>query len=357
MTAPTLTTTPSDIPYIGLSSSVSPNITSDLSPQPRTNQSPTTTGPTSSIGTTSPGRDLSNGRLTAIIVVPIVLLAILSPILIVWFLSWRRRRRHPSYNRRSVPKDVKLEKGKEKEKEKENNVLDPPPPARQLRSALPKRNAASLPPPPRRPFTTTPDQRKSTQQHQTSRIPNHSFSGFEFDFSRRATMFSTRSTQPTIRDPSIRPSSTYTWILPPPSASRPMTLAQPYISPRIQTPKLPESTLTPQQLDHTSNISQETSSQPTTEVLLHPDSYGKVHTYASSSHCLSVENLSIHNGPNLQAPFSQPHLDAVSDISGRSFDHTLWVATQQPQRDPDAISEVSAMEPDPNLSINPHQVV
>lgn len=60
---------------------------------------------------------------------------------------------------------------------------------------------------------------------------------------------------------------------------------------------------------------------------------------ASSDNFLSAENLSLHNISNLQAPFSHP--GAVSEISGLSFDHTLWAANQQPHRDSDAVSKVS----------------
>lgn len=256
MTAPTQTPILPDIPFFSPLSSVTPIITSDLSPQPLITHSPTTTTqPTFRINaagdseptavTASPDNRLSNGRLIVVIVVPIVLLAILSPILLVWFLSWRRRRRHRSHQRRFIPKEV----NDDKEWENEEDPVASPPQARQLRRSLPKRSIASLPPPPRRPFTTSPDRRRSTQQLRTSRIPDRSLSGFNFDFSRRATMFSTRSTQPTIRDSSLRPPSTYTWILPPPSASRPTTLAQPYIPSRTQTPSLPESPLAAQNLD------------------------------------------------------------------------------------------------------------
>lgn len=357
MTVPTQTPIPLDITYPSPLSSAVTTIIRDLSPSPHISQSPpATTQPTprvaaaeksESTAAASPGDGLSDRKLTAVIVVPIVLLAILSPILIVWFLSWRWRRRYRSHNRRSVPKNEKFEK----ENEKERNPVGPPPQARQLRSSPPKRCTASLPPPPRRPFTTTPDQRRNTQQLRTSRIPNHSLSGFNFDFSRRATMFSARSTQPTIKDSNLRPSSTYTFILPPPSASRPMTLAQPYIPPRIPSPNLPKS---PIHLDQISDINLEILSQQTPEALPHPNRYGEVHTRVSSSYSLSAENLSVHNGSNLQAPFSQPHPDAVFEISGLSFDHALWFATQQPQCDPDAVSEVSALEPEPNSDMNQH---
>ena len=136
-----------------------------------------------------------------------------------------------------------------------------------------------------------------------------------------------------------------------------MTLAQPYIPSRIRTPNLPESPVAPQHLDNKSNINPEVSGQPRAEVLPHPDNYGKVHRRTSSIHSLSVENLFVHNGSNLQAPFSQPHLDAMSDISGLSFDHALGFATQQPQCAPDGVSEVSVLEPDPSPGINPHQIV
>lgn len=379
MTAPTPTSTPSVISCTSTPSSVPATIISDLGPPPLINHRSTfTTGPTSRTAAAkksnptpvadSSGHGLSNSKLTAIIIIPTVLLAILSPILIVWFLSWRRRRRNRSYNRRSVPK---FEKGMGKNTvgspsqarqlrrtpPKRSTSSLPPPQTRQLRSTPPKRSTSSLPPPPKTPFTVTPDQPKRTQQFRTSRISNNSLSGFDFEFSHRASMFSTRSTQPTIRDPNLRPSSADTWILPSPSASRPLTLSQPYIPSRIRTPNLPESPLAPQHLDNTSNINPEVSSQSTAEVLTHPDNYGKVHTRSSSIYSLSVENLFVHNGSNLQAPFSQPHPDAMSDISGLSFDQALGFATQQPQHAPDAVSEVSVLEPDPNPGINPHQIV
>lgn len=359
MTEPTpvLTDTPHSRPF----PSVPPIISSDNSSPQLTTHGPTTTTRTTSRSTSiaaSPYNGLSNSTLTAIIVVPIVLLAIISPILIVWFLSWRWRRRRQPYNRRSIPKDVKLEKEKEKEEmEMEKNVAGSPPQAPQSRSSPPKKSTASLPPPPRKPFTTTPDERGRTRQPRTSRIPNNSLSGFNFDFSRRATMFSARNTQPTMRDPSLRPSSNYTWILPSPSPSRPMTPHRPYIPPRLETPKLPELPLAPAHPDHTSNINREISNQSTNEALPHPDSYGKLHTRASSNYSLSAENLSVHNGSNLQAPFSQPHPDAISDVSGLSSDHSLSVATQQPQHDPDAMSDVSALGSEPNSNMNPHQIV
>lgn len=239
----------------------------------------------------------------------------------------------------------------------EKNVAGSPPQASHLRSSPPKKSTASLSQLPRKAFTTTPDERERTRQPRTSRVPNDSLSGFNFDFSRRATMFSARSTQPTMRDPSLRPSSNYTWILPSPSPSRPMTPARPYIPPRLETPKLPELPLAPTHPDHTSKINPEISNQSTTEALPHPDSYGKLHTRASSNHSLSAKNLSVHNGSNLQAPFFQPHPDAISDVSGLSSDQSLCVATQQPQHDPATMSDVSALGSEPNPRMNPHQMV
>jgi hypothetical protein len=38
----------------------------------------------------------------------------------------------------------------------------------------------------------------------------------------------------------------------------------------------------------------------------------------------------VHNGANLRSPFSGLDSPAISDISGLSFDHSLWIATQGP---------------------------
>lgn len=90
----------------------------------------------------------------------------------------------------------------------------------------------------------------------------------------------------------------------------------------------------------------------------HPDMYGKVHT-RSSSRPLNDENLSVHNSSNDPRFVSSqpPHLDAVSEISGFSFDHDIWVASQRPTQEMDAVSEMSVQEEKrPDSDINPHQM-
>ncbi len=387
------------------SPSVGPAITVDALPPPSRIPSSTSTAPPAPTPTrteqakssiAAPSNDLSNSELTAVIVVPIVLLAILPPILIVWFLSWRRRKRNRS-QRSTPPKIILLEN------EKEKSLMGTHPQERsQKRRSTTKRNTASLPPPRRPPrhdpeqrrsaqqFLTTPlpnkshlsereprrsaqqfsattmpdnaglgslEQRRSAQQFPTTPIPdNADLSGFNFDFSRRASVFSTRSSaQHTTGDSSIRPSrpsSAYTWVLFPPPTSTPVAIAQPYFPPQIRTPN-------PSEKDTNEAKPVEPLSPSTGEVLPHPDSYGKVHR-RSSPRPLNDENLSVHNSSDPRySPSQPPHIDAVSEVSGLSFDPDVWVATQRSRQDTDVMSEVSALEAEaqPGSSINPHQIV
>lgn len=88
----------------------------------------------------------------------------------------------------------------------------------------------------------------------------------------------------------------------------------------------------------------------------HPDMYGKIHT-RYSPRPLNDENLSVHNSSNNpRFVSSQPlHLDAVSEISGFSFDHDLWAASQRPAQEMDAVSEISVQdEKRPDSDIHPH---
>lgn len=304
----------------------------------------------------SPDNNLTSSELTAVIVVPIVLLAILSPILIVWFLSWRRRKRNRS--QRSTPQKIIL-LGDEREK----SSMGTPPQERSKRSSTPTiRNTASLPPPPRPPRKDL-EQRRSAQQFSTSPMPvNTDLSGFNFDFSRRASVrasaFSTLSTQQPGDDPNFRPtrprrpSSTHTWNIFPPPTPSPVAIATPYFPPQMQNHKPFEKQV--------NDITPAAPLGPPTGEALpnlpNPNMYGRVHT-SSSPRPLNDENLSFHNSSNHPKIVSShpPHLDAVSEISGFSFDHDLWVASQRPTQEMDAVSEMSVQEEKrPDSDINPH---
>ena len=354
------------------SPSVGPAITSDPAPLPSStrvstsmlasftlapgfvdhNQSATSTPPRTDTG-------LSDSRLTAIIVVPIVLIAILSPIFIVWCISRRRRGKIQRHSRWHSSQEAKL-LGQERAKSMTESAPEDRP---QRRSFRQQRSTTSLPPHRRKPARSL-EQRRSARQLRTSHIPNHSLSGFNFDFSRRATMFSARSTQPTVRDPTARPSSTNTWIITPPSDPRSPTFAHLCIPPRIQTP---QPTASPPSLSETGPPAQTHSSSPNSPSILlpthplpPPETCGKVHT-RNASRPLNDENLAALNSSTLTHPISQPHpVDAVSEVSGLSFDRSLCVATQRQDHrldDRDAMSEVSALEPDPDESMHPHQLV
>lgn len=339
---------------------VEPAILTESAPLPVTSSSPTSTQPSSTsiaketqsiVNPPVTHHGLSNSAWTAIIVVPIVLLAILSPMLILWFIGWRRKRRHRSQTRPSAAPEGDLLEG-EKEKRSMSTI------ASQGRgvegSSLPKRSTASLPPP-RREFARDVQKRRSIRRPRTSLMSRTSLSGFNFDFSRRATMFSARSTQPNLQDPNPRRSSTNTWSLPPVSSSRPMSPAQASLASPMEHSRRPESPSQPQHSVRRPDIGLGSSSDRPAEVLARLECYGQVHL--GPPRPLSDENVSVHNSSNLQYPFFQPHSDAVSDISGLSFDHRLWIATQGRQLQTDAVSEVSALDQDPRSSPDIHQLV
>lgn len=319
---------------------------------------PTPTFPSEAIRSTSkatdfptPARGISTSKLTAIIVVPIVLLAILLPILIVWFLGWRRRvkaRKKGSHRQSPLENKVledKMQKNLIRVQEKRHSkTFQPTKSTIELVS-----HGRSRPTRLQRPM--------SAQQFRTSHIPNTSLSGFNFGFSRRATMFSARSTPQPVLEPPERNSETFVWESPPPY---PLPVVQPQSPPRIHTPQSLESlTPSPRRPSLVSRFSRADSSYNlATEATPPMEGHGTVHVRSPSGQ-LSDGNLHSLNASNLGDSSSRRQTDAMSDVSALSFDHRLWVATQHLSRDDDddVVSEVSVLEPHPGTSINPHQMV
>ncbi|KAL8727862.1 MAG: hypothetical protein Q9181_005544 [Wetmoreana brouardii] len=155
----------------------------------------------------------STAKLAAVIVVPLVLLAILSPIIIVWYISWRRKRR--SAKRRSERLSG--------QKPLIEHYHGTPGASRH------RNERASSNPAPRRP----------KKPNRIVSIPTPTFSSFNFDLSRPASVGPIRSSnERRVRRPipKNRHSATFSWGAPPPYTSPTRTTFSPLPAPRLDTP-------------------------------------------------------------------------------------------------------------------------
>lgn len=342
--------------------SVNPSILSDISTMTLAKAAAQTVTNTIAVH-----REIRESQLTAVILVPVVILAMLSPILMIWFLGYRRRRKAFKDLYQS-PQKIKCPANSQNPSIcSYQNVKFQPQTSQPTQSTLDLVTQSR--PPTRRP--------RKANQLRTSHIQNRSLSGFHFGFSRRATMFTFCS----IQAPSMRRPGTVIWDTPPPYTSPPLALAYPFIPSPLQPSQLHESPLPIEGAISPISPTDPIPVPPTYNPFAHPQTYGREstgsprspsiprHTALStpSNHgSLSTSNLSTHNAANLQRPFSQPATVAISDISGLSYDQSLWSTTQQAQgagrekqedRGDDTISESSALEHYPGHSVRPHQMV
>ncbi|KAL8824615.1 MAG: hypothetical protein Q9191_004936 [Dirinaria sp. TL-2023a] len=142
---------------------------------------------------------------------------------------------------------------------------------------------------------------------------------------------------------------------------RPMTLAHPYIPPPIETPQLPDTprSLSPQLQVATPMEIQRLSGPyaPISQVLRPPqEAHSRAHNqsppFRHSRSPLADHSSSIaQTSANLQSPFVPSTSPAPTDISGFSFDPSLWIAAYE--RD----SVVTPLDRDDETQINPHQLV
>lgn len=304
---------------------------------------------------------LTESKLTAAIVVPIAILSLVSPALIVWFLSYRRRRKSTRDSRQSFFKP-------------ESPVISQTPFIRPPRNV--KSRPRTFPPTQSTPGIIAehhlPTRRpRSVHQFRTSQTNNHCISGFNFGFSRNSTTQASKT----------RRSGTKIWDTPPPYVFPRSTVAQPHIPPPAQSPQSAGplahianavSTLSPtvptpipttySPFPRPKTYRQESARSPSSP----PPQIYTIPPTPSLTISLSASNLSMHNASNLQYPFSQPATDAVSDISGLSYDQDLWIATQraggaglenQESHDDDSNSEVTVFEHHPGRSVMPYQMV
>ncbi|KAL8715616.1 MAG: hypothetical protein Q9220_000953 [cf. Caloplaca sp. 1 TL-2023] len=297
---------------------------------------PTQTSLSSPSPTSAPSHGLSTAKLTAIIVVPLVVLLLLAPFLIIWDVRYKRKRRaaerHSERLSAQKPLIDRYQTASNHHHHNHRSSSNPPPGGRR----------------PKRP-------------HRIVSVPTPTFSSFNFGFSRPA------SAGPTARSPQQqshrvpsknRRSATFSWASPPP----PYTSSTTPI-PRIDTPDFPSSPfLETAQMVHirpisgqrqqsyvstnnrsntrlpassSSNLIRSSSNaslpQPPehTYTLLQPPE----HNYRRGSSDDDHEFL--HARSTLQRPFSfqAPSTpSAFSDISGLSFDPTLWASSVYGER-------------------------
>ncbi|KAL8678997.1 MAG: hypothetical protein Q9186_004681 [Xanthomendoza sp. 1 TL-2023] len=297
--------------------------------QPSTAAAPTQSQPATSSPTwaSRPSHHLSTGKLTVAIVVPLVVVGILSPIIIVCYLNWRRRRR---IAKRSSDRSTR-------------SLIEHYHGAPSA-SRHPIKRALSNPPPP-----------KSKNPHRIVSVPTPTFSSFNFELSRPVSIGPIQGLNEQAAGRAIprnRRSATFSWGAPPPYSSPVRTTYPSTPVPRLDTPDLSSSPLLETaQMVHLRPISGQpprlyrsnsrlpipgavesstslclpySSQQIDREAMLQaPD---PVRTRQGSAES-NAESL--HLRSTLQRPLSFHGLPSpsFSDISGLSFDPTLWAST------------------------------
>ncbi|KAL8918770.1 MAG: hypothetical protein Q9208_007167 [Pyrenodesmia sp. 3 TL-2023] len=296
------------------------------------NQTPTPTATSSSTPTSIPSSDLSTPKLAAAIVVPLVFFAILSLFAIVWYISRRRKRRA------AKRKSDRSSRQARPLLEKYEGVFD---------TSWQHLDRASSKVPPTKPKNA----------HRIVSVPTPTFSSFNFELSRPASIgpIPSSSTKPAQRPiPRNRRSATFSWGAPPPYASPTGTTFCSTPVPRLDTPNVPGSPLIgTAQMVHIRPVSGQ---QPRLErsnsrrsvhgaasrsnsSLMHTDPQQQQHLDAGSTlqppeparfrHGSADSTAeSLHFRSSLQRPFSYqaPASPTLSAISGLSFDPTLWAS-------------------------------
>lgn len=278
--------------------------------------------------TSTPSRGLSKGKLAAAIVVPVVLLAFLTPIAIVWWISRRRKQR--AAKRRS-----------DRSSRQRKPLLDYYGGSSNLSRSCSYRAASRI---------------ALSRPKLASRIvsvPPPTSSSFHFELSRPASAgpFSSSSPRSAHRPiPRYPRSATFPWGAPPPYTSPARTaFSSPSVA-RLDTPDISGLPLRGSaEMVHIRPIGEQRSNSrmtahgtPVRSRTSSTASYYQAQDNAQASMMLqppdaartrqkSVDSTaeSLHFRSSLQRPFSfQPLASpALSDISGFSFDPTLWAST------------------------------
>ncbi|KAL8767244.1 MAG: hypothetical protein Q9194_006037 [Teloschistes cf. exilis] len=310
--------------------------------------------------TAAPSHGLSTAKLAAVIVVPLVLLAILSPILIVWYISWRRKRRLSKRHSDRLSGQRPL-----------IGQYD------WTRGASVRRNEQA---------PSTPAPRKAKRPHRIISVPTPTFSSFNFELSRPASVGPVQSsTLSSTRRPIAknRRSATFSWGAPPPYASRSGTTASSTPVPRLDTPDLcgspllgtaqmvhirPISGQPQRRMGSSSNLPDQSAAGHSNTSLAPWRHHDPLPNRSSTTHLQAPDPNrtrqgsgdsnaeSLHHRSTLTRPFSsfQPLASpALTDISGLSFDPTLWASATYGMD-----STVSPIDDqDQTEQARPHQIV
>ncbi|KAL8841276.1 MAG: hypothetical protein Q9205_007002 [Flavoplaca limonia] len=301
-----------------------------------------------------PSHQLSDAKLAAVIVVPLVLLVVLTPIIIIYYINWRRKRR---LAKRRSDRSSLIEHYHGVPRTSRHHT----------------KRAISNPPP-----------SKSRKRHRIVSVPTPTFSSFNFEFSRPASVDPLRcpNGQTTSRAvPRGRRSATLSWGAPPPYTSPTRdtyfstpTPRLPTPLPRLDTPSftsspfletaemvhLPPISAQQPRLHRSSSRRSNTAQTSTTmtqsyyppqqarSTMLQPAGTGwKRHGSTDST----AESL--HHRSTLQRPFSFHGLPSptFSDVSGFSFDPYLMY----PDGNDSAVSPIE--DEGETEQAKPHQVV
>ena len=379
-TAPLSTSTHSYKPILTSTATSTAVITSSSAPSPNA----------------APSSGISPGRLTAAIVVPIAILAILIPALTYWFLSHRRKLEEQRYasQRSSNAREPMIQKQMSYRGPPPNRPPRTPtqrhspqhslqePPAAQTRDSLGMFNFDLSP--------TTPALPRGSQESEVS--PR-----FRFSIARALEM---RRSQPSIVQPHARTSdarvsrsssgrpqtrgSTRNSRLgpfdpPPPYASpRPSesAAARSHFAPLSRIGTRHQAERSPPQTAITTDgtVEADRSTYASSDAIREPDSYGHVRTRSTSpsagwpsppqaqgvltrkpipsqSPRIASQATSPQNASHLDGPFSSYLPERFSDVSGFSIDTSRW------EDDPLQESIISEIESDESSTIHPHNLV
>ena len=339
-------------------------------------QSSTTATPTHRAAASKGSSGLSHGDIAAI-VIPIALLAILVPILVLWYLDRRhrlaaeKRSSHRSSNEVMLQKRSSVQKPPQPKGPKParpartpvRSVVDPPTP--ETRNSLGLFNFELSPPSTPGMGWMTPNPRFSIARALQMRRSQPSLvvsqprtSRGESD--RPRTGDSERPERRQTRSSVFDPPPPY--LVDPASSKAPSHFVPlerigtlqpadrphgPTVQPAVA-PTLPVIASTNGALDVSqARYTPRHTPRPSSEILQPPEAYGRAHTRSPSP------TLSMHNGSSLSRPFSYVVPERVSDVSGLSDEPEPWRRI----RESHGSSIVSPIDSDESSTIHPHQVL
>ena len=336
-------------------------------------QSATSAAPTQSAAASTGRNGLSHGAIAAI-VIPIALLAILIPILVLWYLDRKHRVAAEKTSGQRNSKEAMLQKHSSIQKPLQPKGFKPPRPSR-----TPTRSVVDPPIPDRRNslglfnFELSPSSTPGTGWM----TPNPRFSIARVLQMRRSQPSIVQSQPRTSRGESDRPQTgvsdrrqTGTSIFDPPPPYMNDTVSpkptshfapleqigtlqhadrshgptmQPAMAPTLPPIATTNGALNVQHPRYTPRHTP----RPSSEILQLPNDSGRAYTRSPSP------TLSLHNGSSLSRPFSYTAPDRTSDVSGISEEPEPW----RRMRESNGSSIISPIDSDESSTIHPHHVL